>query len=257
MSLNVRISCGSTEGVTDLLKLLIRDSACGAWVDCENTSDSIDSIVKRLVSETEDGLALNVCGCLDVTPESYGEWWDDLRVSAEQVRIQGSSNIPGWGVLSNDGSSSAGVYALWFDDNTLEQVFFSVQIPHAVKLGSELHPHVHFVPENNGATGATVVWGLEYVFADIGETFGLTNIIYTDSHYPADAVLAADKHYVSSFEPIEMQNDGVSGMILCRLFRSPAGGGGFTDDYAHDAGLLEFDFHVIMDTPGSEEELVK
>lgn len=76
MSLAVRITCESTDDILNLLKLLVVNANdCSEWVDCDNASDSLESIVKRLVSELDDGrLALNVCfGGLDVmqfTPQA-------------------------------------------------------------------------------------------------------------------------------------------------------------------------------------------
>lgn len=59
----------------NLLKLLVVNSDCSDWLTCENTSDSLESIFKRLISEGDDGqLSLNVCGCnimdvLKLTPQ--------------------------------------------------------------------------------------------------------------------------------------------------------------------------------------------
>lgn len=62
-NLKLHIECGDTEGITNLLKLLVRNTDCEDWVDCENTQDSWQSILKRLIVETDEGLALSVCGC--------------------------------------------------------------------------------------------------------------------------------------------------------------------------------------------------
>ena len=66
----------------------------------------------------------------------------------------------------------------------------------------------------------------------------------------------ADKHYITELSEIDGTGQGMSSMLLCRLFRDTAGAGG-TDDYVGDAGLMEFDFHIEIDSFGSHEEYTK
>ena len=58
------ITCANSNlSIEAILKLLVRDSACEPYVDC-NTNESWESLVKQLFSELADGtLALNVCAC--------------------------------------------------------------------------------------------------------------------------------------------------------------------------------------------------
>jgi len=171
--------------------------------------------------------------------------WDDLRVSANTVKVQGASNIPAWGAFGT-------LQALWFDPSTMEQVFIDVQLPHARLAGTDIHPHVHWTPKTDGSTGDKVSWGLEYTWTNVGDEFPATTTIYGDSHYPAED-LAASGHYVTSLENIGGAGKGTSSMLICRLFRDATGAGG-TDDYADDVGLLEFDFHYQINKLGSTNE---
>ena len=50
--------------------------------------------------------------------------------------------------------------------------------------------------------------------------------------------------------------DGVSAMLIGRVFRDATGAGG-TDDYGADAILLEIDFHYEIDGFGSRDEYIK
>jgi len=182
--------------------------------------------------------------------------WNDIRIAAENTRLQGGSD-PDYLQFKTNGSGSNGVYAYRFDATTPEEVFFSVQIPHNYMLGSDLDAHVHWVPTADGTSGQVVSWGLEYTIANIGDVFGNTSIAYGNTHIPADDVLAQDKHYLTEVTTIDGSGiDSVSTMLMCRLFRD-AGGAGKTDDYASDAALLEFDLHYQIDSLGSRSEYSK
>ena len=123
---------------------------------------------------------------LQTYPDTY---WDDLRVAASTVYIKGSSNVPDWVTINGN------LIALAFDDNTMEQVFFNVQIPHSCKLYSNINPHIHCAPMISG-TGY-IKWGLEYTFANINGFFGLTNIIYGSG-----LALGSKKHSLCEFPDI-------------------------------------------------------
>jgi hypothetical protein len=182
--------------------------------------------------------------------------WDDLRVAASSVKVTGASNVPGFAKLKDDGSGSEGVYTFMFDPSTMEQVFFAVQIPHRWKSGTNLHAHVHWAPTANGSEGDTVSWGLEYSFAEIGEAFGNTTMIYGNECIYNGAPVAY-KHCLTPLGEIDMSGvTSVSSMLVCRLFRD-ATGAGKTDSYSSDVAFLEFDFHYQSDSDGSDQEYLK
>lgn len=85
--------------------------------------------------------------------------WDDLRVPVESTG-KGSTRAPGFAKFLDDGSGSQGVWVQWFDDATEEELYFTVQLPHSYKVGSDIQPHIHWVTKHDN-TG-DVVWGLEY-----------------------------------------------------------------------------------------------
>lgn len=181
--------------------------------------------------------------------------YDDLRVPVTSVKLGGTKD-PEFAVFQDDGGGSQGVFLYWFDDTTEEEIYFTAQLPHGYKEGSTIEVHTHWVPEANGAAGQVVCWGLEYVWRNIGATYGPTAIIYGNEHYPADNPLVADRHYMTDIGDITGTGQTISSMLVCRLFRDAAGVGD-TDDYGSDAGLLEVDFHVLMDAIGSRSETVK
>ena len=183
--------------------------------------------------------------------------WDDLRVSATSTKAGGSKD-PGYAKFIDDAAgTSQGCFIYWFDASTEEEVYFEIQIPHAYKAGSDIIPHVHWVPKSNGTSGHHVSWGLEYAWVDIGDVYGDTTFIYGNAHDPADAVLVANKHYLTDLTTISGAGMTLSSMLVCRLFRNATAAGSSADEYGADAGLLEFDLHFQSDALGSREETVK
>lgn len=175
--------------------------------------------------------------------------WEDLRVPLLEA-VPGGANDPDLAKYKDNGAASTGVYAYHFDDGGEEELFFAVQLPHAWKEATDITAHVHWTPKVGGGAGDVVSWGLEYVWADIGESFGNTTIIYSNTHFPADGTLAADKHYRTNIGTIDGTGYTISSMLSCRVFRD-ATGAGETDDLAQDAVAFEVDFHYMRDAGGS------
>jgi len=170
--------------------------------------------------------------------------WEDLRVAADQTR-KGASKIPNYGKLKDNGSGSQGVFCHWFDATAEEELYFSVQIPHSWVEGSSIYPHVHWVTAHDLGT-TKVVWGLEYTESSITGSFGNTTILTAKDCLGA-CVGTAGEHLVTPFTSISMTGSKVSSMLICRIFRDATSG---DDDFTHDAGLLEIDFHYEVNTPG-------
>ena len=175
--------------------------------------------------------------------------WDDLRVAASTAKLIGSG-VPDW-----EDFIGTSTKILSFDATSEEEIYFTIQLPHRYKEGTDVCPHVHWCPASNGTGTQKVSWGLEYTWSNIGSVFGSTTTIYGNTSYP-DETLVANKHYLTDFTDIDGTGQTISSMLSCRLFRD-ATGAGATDDYADDAGLLEFDLHYQIDTQGSREEASK
>lgn len=173
--------------------------------------------------------------------------WDDLRVPVNATNI-GSANDPNFAQVLTNGSGSQGVYTYLFSASAEEELFFSVQLPHAWKEGTDIEPHVHWFPTTTN-TG-TVRWGLEYTWASVNGTFGNTTIIYVND--AADGT--AFKHQLADFAAISATGQTLSSMLMCRIFREA---GNVADTYTGDVGLLEIDFHHRIDSLGSLSEYVK
>lgn len=205
-------------------------------------------------TEFEADGSMNIVGTAKV--------WDDLRVEPN-VRGTGANN-PSFEKYFDTGAGSRGVYLYSFDDanaGSEKEVFFTMQLPHAW-AGTAVSVHAHWV----GAvadTSSAPRWGLEYTWADIGEAFPNTLIIYTDGvNYTGgtpDTGITAGKHYISEFAdltPTAAQN-GISAIFIGRLFRDSANAGDTYNASGAKCGLLYIDAHYEINTLGSRDEYAK
>jgi hypothetical protein len=189
--------------------------------------------------------------------------WTDLQVPGTAGQV-GTSKPPALTQFKDNGSSSIGVYLWAFGDEAVdaneEQLYFSIQLPHSYKHGTDLKAHVHWTPAVSGGANEFVKWGLEYTWANIGANFGNTTIITSDASSGAtattsgDTTLTADEHYITSIGTISGTGKTLSSMLICRLFRNSSHA---NDDLAQDAYLFEMDFHFEMDITGSRQEFIK
>lgn len=180
--------------------------------------------------------------------------WDDLMIPGTSVKTTGTSPPSLAGGFAGDNTLDLYV----FDGvNTLEQVFFTIQLPHNWRQGSTIYPHVHFSPTstNTGDTNARVVrFGFEYTWANIGGTFGATATLNLDS----DPFVPNTSQWAHLLEKnaagIAGTDKTISSMLVCPLFRNPADA---ADTYPQDVAFLQFDVHYEIDSLGSEQEFIK
>lgn len=177
--------------------------------------------------------------------------YEDLTIPATTTKTQGNAD-PTFSVVKNNGSGSRGAFVYWFSPSSLQEIFFVVQMPHKWEEGSDIYPHVHWIaPTNAGST--KVQWGLEYVWANVGEVYGNTTIV-TSNTVEIGGNADAYRHVITEFPSINGAGKTLSSMILCRLFRDAAAA---ADNYSGNAGLLQIDFHYKVDSDGSRQEYVK
>jgi len=157
------------------------------------------------------------------------------------------------GHVGNVSRGSRGVILKYFSPDNENELYFDVQMPHEWVLESDIRPHLHWVPNADALPGERCRWGLEFVWTNAGEVFGDTTLIYAN-----DNVLSEDpiknKHYISEFGFIPGAGKTLSSMLVCRIFRDATN---IDDTFSDFAGLLEVDFHYLIDMLGSREEFVK
>lgn len=195
---------------------------------------------------------------VDGTMEFHGDAivYDDLVVSFSTGKT--STNPPTFTQFMDNGSGSTGVFAYLFDDeaaNNEQQVFFTIQMPHAWNEGSDIYPHIHWAPEDNNS--GSVVWGLEYTWVEYNNTspnqFPQTTIVTASSSALSND---AKKHMITAFGAISpsTDQDNISSVLIIRLFRNSSNA---SDTYTGGVFGLSFDLHYERNTAGSRTEWTK
>lgn len=174
--------------------------------------------------------------------------WDDLLFAASVTKP--GATAPSYKAFGPSGS----LQALMFEAGHHDEVHFEVQLPHRWKEGSKIYPHVHWTPTT--ADAGNVVWELEYSWANIDGTFG------APSNMASDATAAGGTAWVHKLTVLKEAGnsyiDGagktMSSMLMCRLHRNSNAG---SDTLNKDVAMLDIDFHIEIDSFGSDEEYVK
>lgn len=176
--------------------------------------------------------------------------WEDMRVVPTAFDFAGVSDP----TLVNWQPGGAGTtFKLW-EFATNDEAFFSVQLPHTYKEGTDLKAHIHWTPGARGVTenANTVAWKMDYTWANIDAAFpSSSNIDLTDTCSGAD-----DQHEMTADADPTGAGKKISSMLVCRIYRD-------TGDTWTGTGtgnlplLLEVDFHFLLDTIGSRQSVIK
>lgn len=190
--------------------------------------------------------------------ENNATVWDDIMVFPDATS-KGGSKAPVWGGVSGTAfkktGSSQGVFLWMFSASTEQELYFTVQIPHGYKVGSDLYPHVHWTTASGTPSGSNVSWGLEYTVTPMGGTFTNTTIITTNSLAPIIGTpTGTGQHLISEFGSISGANFGISTILVCRLYRNTTDP---SDTFSNEVGLLGFDIHYEKDMVGSRTQYDK
>lgn len=166
--------------------------------------------------------------------------WEDLRFPATAINPTG---------IVSPATYDVNNLALSFAPNAINSVAIIAQMPHSWKIGSDIHPHIHWHPTT--ADVGNVVWELQYKWTNVNaiEDTNWTTIYLIEA---CDGV--ANKYQVASFPVISGSGKTLSSIIKIKISRIGTDG---TDTYPVAALFDEFDIHYQLDTAGSSEELVK
>ena len=227
---------------SDSEKLLV-----GASKDASVYYDGTDlNITSNDVAPSDIKVA---CGT-DQTIELQETVWEDLRIVPGAFQLLGS-NDP---TISSWQPGGAGTTFQVYKFQASDEVFFTCQIPHTYKQGTDIKAHVHWTPADRGneESGNTVAWKIDYSWANIGTAFGSSSTVdLTDTTTGTD-----DYHEITSTVSITGTSKNVSSMLVCRLYRD-TGDTWVGTSAAQSPALLEADFHFEIDTVGSRQELAK
>lgn len=171
--------------------------------------------------------------------------WDDLRMPLSMAKAAGVKD-PGFDQFS--ATSTSRVWA--FDGGTTEEeLFFTTQVPHGYKLNSNLLPHLHLSPSDSN-TGV-IVFKLECDWSDTNGNFASTSVEYATTTIASASALKSIRTDFSTTTAINFS--GLSGIIDCRISRTPTGG----DTYPSDVFVHEIDWHYEIDMIGSRTQTTK
>ena len=174
--------------------------------------------------------------------------WDDLRVTLDK----GSSAATLGYVFGNSGPQ------IWYfrDNNSLEAMSFTVQLPHSWKEGSTIYPHIHWTPDETRS--GDVEWNFDYTWANYDASTPEVFPAITTNAVVSSGPYTANTHLIT---PLTPGNEGltatgkkISSILICRIWRDSSNP---ADTYNAYSGLLFIDFHYQLDTFGSREEYVK
>lgn len=214
-------------------------------------SDAIDGAIYDAIDDAIDGTVEETIGA-GIFLTGNNTVYDDLQIPGFAVRTSGSSPPD----FAANFAGDASLYSYLFDGgNTMEEVFFDVQMPHCWKEGSTIYPHVHFSPTSTNSSDAvsrTVRFVLEYTWSNVNATFG-ASVEYemTKAFVPNTSLWA---HLIASGAGVAATGKTLSSIMKCRLYRDPANAG---DTYPQDVALLSVDFHCEIDSLGSVTEYSK
>ncbi len=174
--------------------------------------------------------------------------WDDLRVTLDK-----GSNAASLDYLTG----SSGPQIWYFRNNEgVEAMSFTVQLPHGWKEGSTIHPHLHWLPK--ATTTGNIEWNFEYSWANYDPVTPEVFPVITTSTVTATGPFTARTHSITSLTAGNTGIDGtgkkISSILICRIWRNSSNS---NDTYSADAGVLFVDFHIQVDGYGSHQEYIK
>lgn len=181
---------------------------------------------------------------------SSATYFDDVMVPGFSVR--GGAAAPDVGLFGGTSAGDGAIYTTLFDGtSTREDVFFTLQLPHTYKHGSNISPHIHWTPTTTDASeSGSVRWYITCMWTNINGTY---STIY-QSNVVSQAGQTGWVHKLSEFNDLVGTDKTLSSIASCSLYRNPTDP---SDTYEHDVALLGIDFHVEMDSLGSDEEYTK
>lgn len=177
--------------------------------------------------------------------EQTGLGYEDLRVAAVSTNA-GGSQAPTFTKFRDDGAGSQGVFGYSFVAGAEKELYLSVQLPHSWRQGTDVLAHVHF--STLATTTGTVIWGLEYTWANVNGTYPTTTLSTSSYDITANSQY---KHMLSPIVTLSGSGKTISSVIICRVYRTSGG----TNTGAMI--LTDVDFHYQTDTIGSSAETSK
>jgi hypothetical protein len=185
-----------------------------------------------------------------VTPGFY--FWDGTKWLRMIAQNTSSIDIDDLRVTIDHGSNPAQLGSftgipgpeIWFFRNNqgIEAMSFTVQMPHNWVEGSPIYPHIHWAPRLSG--NGNVQWNLDYSWVDLNEITPATFTATTTSSIIVTGPFTMNSHILSNLTANNVGIDGtgkhISSVLICRIWRDS---GVATDTFGGDCGGITIDFH--------------
>lgn len=183
---------------------------------------------------------------LEYGPEdsARGSYWNDINLSGLSLGT-GGATVPD---LITVASTNVKIRGFVGTGVTVQEGWGSLEILHDYKEGTDIIPHIHWLPETNAS--GDIKWQLEYSWLNGGGTFSTGTTI--DVTVAAGGTAWAEKR--TNFPTISGTGKTIGSRFLFRLFRNPADA---ADTFGAYAGLLDFGIHYERDTLGSRGTVTK
>ena len=169
------------------------------------------------------------------------ECWDDVSIAMAQVRTP-AALAPTWTTYK-----SSQVPA--FSDTQVNVLYFSTQLPHSYKEGSDIEFHIHVAYPD--AVAGNSVWYLTYSWANDGEAFPAPLGVQVTK--PSIGIVDGHER-MEIVANIDGTGKKISSVLLCSIQRTGTHG---DDNYGNVIYLVSGDFHIQKDSVGSRTQNVK
>jgi hypothetical protein len=177
--------------------------------------------------------------------------WDDIRIVPNVFDVPGLTDPDIISYQPTGSGATFKVYAFAKGD----EGFFTIQLPHSYKHGSNLKAHVHWTPGTRGIAenGNVVQWRLDYSFAPISGSFPASQTL--DLSDACDGT--NHKHQMTSEVVISGVGLTISSQMWGRIYRWNNVSDTWAGTGANLPIFIEIDIHYEMDTCGSRDSALK
>lgn len=165
-------------------------------------------------------------------------YYDDIQINPYTVNLRSTDEA----VFT----SYKGAQVLNFPDDKDAMIYFTLQIPHQYKEGSNLSFHLHTV-YSSSSTSSSDSWTFTYAWANVNDSFPTDETSVTSSTN-VNLPVSSNKNSIRPIATLDGTGKKMSSILICSLMRN-----GIADAYNGNVYVLSMDFHMEMDKPGSDE----
>ena len=169
------------------------------------------------------------------------ECWDDMSIAMANAKVP-AANAPTWRDYKQTQVPA-------FSASQVNVLYFSAQLPHSYKEGSDLEFHIHVAYPD--AVAGNSVWYFTYSWANDGDAFPAPLSVQVTK--PSIGIVDGYQR-MQIVANIDGTGKTISSVLLCSIQRTGTHG---DDNYGNVIYLVSGDFHYQKDAVGSRQMLVK